>query len=100
MRIGLNLLYLVPGEVGGTEILARELIGELGRLRPDDEFIVYCGREAGHELPDSSWPVNVRVKALPFKARIKPLRVAFELLVLPLYTARDQVQLLHSLGVT
>lgn len=100
MRIGLNLLYLVPGEVGGTEILARELIGELARLRPDDEFVAYCGREAGATLPDPAWPENVHVSVLPFHARNKPLRVACELLMLPLRAARDKVALLHSLGVT
>lgn len=100
MRIGLNLMYLVPREVGGTETYARELILELARLRPEDEFIVYCGREATGVLPDPRWPENVRVHAINVKCRNKPLRVLTELIALPRIAKRDGIELLHSLGVT
>lgn len=100
MRIGLNLMYLVPGEVGGTETYARELILELARLRAEDEFVVYCGREAAAVLPDPRWPGNVRVREIKVKCRNKPLRVAVEMLALPRIAKRDRIDLLHSLGVT
>ncbi|MGH2906445.1 MAG: glycosyltransferase family 4 protein [Solirubrobacterales bacterium] len=99
-RIGLNLLYLVPGAVGGTEIYARELIPRLAAARPDIEWIVYAGREAGPTLVAENWPTNVRVKTLPVKCVNKPLRIAFEYTLLPLIAARDGVKLLHSLGQT
>ncbi len=31
MHVGLNLIFLVPGETGGMEVVARELIPELVR---------------------------------------------------------------------
>jgi hypothetical protein len=34
MHVGLNLVYLVPGETGGTETYARELIPELVAAAP------------------------------------------------------------------
>jgi hypothetical protein len=58
-RVGINLLYLVPGEVGGTEIYARELVGALAVLRPEVRFFVFAGREAAPVLGEIGWPENV-----------------------------------------
>ena len=35
MHVGLNLIYLVPGETGGPEIYARELIPALVAAAPE-----------------------------------------------------------------
>jgi glycosyltransferase involved in cell wall biosynthesis len=99
-HIGLNLLYLVPGEVGGSEIYARRLVRALARARPDTRFTAFCGREAAPTLRDEGWPENVRVHELPFEARNKPLRIGAEIGMLPPAAARAGVDLLHSLGTT
>jgi glycosyltransferase involved in cell wall biosynthesis len=99
-HIGLNLLYLVPGEVGGSEIYAHQLVDALGRARPDVRFTVFCGREAGPALRTVGWPENVRVHVMPVDARNKPARVATEVFLLPGAAARAKVDLLHSLGTT
>lgn len=95
-HVGLNLLYLVPGEVGGSEIYAREL----GRARPDVRLTAFCGREAAPSLRGAGWPDNVRVQELPVRCRVKPARIAAELTLLPAAAARARVDLLHSLGTT
>jgi glycosyltransferase involved in cell wall biosynthesis len=100
VRVGLNVLYLVPGEVGGSEIYARELIGALGNARPDDEFLVYCAREAADSLGAEAWPANVTVHVVGVNARNKPARLAAELLKLPRIARRDRIELMHSLGQT
>lgn len=100
MRVGLNLLFLVPGEVGGSEVYARELVRALADKRPGDEFVVYCAQEAGESLRAENWPANVNVREQNLKARSKPRRVAFELLRLPRIAKRDRIDLLHSLGQT
>ncbi|HEX2087170.1 MAG TPA: glycosyltransferase family 1 protein [Solirubrobacteraceae bacterium] len=97
MRIGLNLLYLVPGAVGGTEIYARHLIAALARLRPDDELVAFAGVEAA---PTLRFPPNVSVRRLPVRAANKPLRIAAELSLLPAAAARARVDVLHSVGTT
>jgi hypothetical protein len=77
MRIGLNLLYLLPRRVGGTEIYARRLVAALARERADAELVCFCGEEAAAELPDPEWPANVRVERLPVCScctRSAPLR--------------------------
>lgn len=100
MRIGINLLYLVPGEVGGSEIYARELVPALASERPADQFIVYCAREAAASLRAENWPENIQVREQKLNARSKPARVGFELLRLPGIARRDHLDLLHSLGQT
>jgi glycosyltransferase involved in cell wall biosynthesis len=99
-RIGINLLYLLPGRVGGTETYARELIHALAAEAPETEFVVFCGREAAAALPGEGWPSNVRIKQLGFNAASKPLRILFELFALPIAARREKVWLLHSMGTT
>ena len=98
VRIGLNLLYLVPGAVGGTEIAARRLVDALARLRPDDELVAFAGVEAAPTFGD--WPANVEVRRLPVTAANKPLRIAAEMTLLPAAAARAGVDVLHSVGTT
>ncbi len=100
MHIGLNLLYLVPGEVGGSEIYARELVRALGIAAPQHQFTVYCAREATSSLKSEKWPDNVTIHEVPLDARDKPRRVTFELFRLPRIAKRDRLDLLHSLGQT
>ena len=99
-RVALNVLYLVPGAVGGSEIYARQLIGALGRARPDLEFVVFCGREATPSLRDAGWPANVAVHELPVHSANKPLRILAEQTLLPVAARRAGCDVLHSLGTT
>ena len=46
MHVGLNLVFLVPGEIGGMETYSRELIPELVAQRPDLELTAFINREA------------------------------------------------------
>jgi glycosyltransferase involved in cell wall biosynthesis len=99
-HVGLNLLYLGPGAVGGSEIYARELVGALGRARPDVRFTAFCGREAAPSLRQAGWPANVTVHELPVTCANKPLRIAADNTLLPLAARRAGCELLHSLGTT
>jgi glycosyltransferase involved in cell wall biosynthesis len=99
-RLGVNLMYLVPREVGGTEIYARRLVAALAAERPDMEIACFCGDEAAAVFPDPAWPANVRVVRVPVKARSKPLRIAAELGRMPSMARREGVQLMHSFGTT
>ncbi|MDA0164744.1 glycosyltransferase family 4 protein [Solirubrobacter ginsenosidimutans] len=99
-RVGLNVLYLVPGAVGGTETYARLLIGELAKAAPETEFFVFCGTEAEEPLRGQGWPANTRLVSVRLPSAIKPLRIATELSVLPVLADRHRVDILHSLGTT
>ena len=99
-RLGVNLLYLVPGEVGGSEIYARNLLRAIGRCAPELELVAYVGREARESLERESWADGTRFVVSPAPSRNKALRVAAELTWLPRRARRDRVELLHSLGTT
>lgn len=99
-RLGVNLLYLVPGEVGGSEIYARYLLSALRDVAPGLELVVYAGPEAVEVLAEEPWAKGAELVAAPVRSRAKPLRVAAELTWLPLRARRDRIDLLHSLGTT
>lgn len=97
-RIGLNLLYLVPGETGGTETYARMLIPALCELRPDWEFLAFTGRGGVPDADVAAWgAVPVR---LPVPSRGRVLRVLGEQFLLPAAARRHGVALLHNLSGT
>ncbi len=41
MRIGVNTLFLVPGDVGGTEVYLRENLKEMVLASPGDQFVLF-----------------------------------------------------------
>jgi glycosyltransferase involved in cell wall biosynthesis len=98
--IGLNLLYLVPGKVGGTEVYARRLVHALAQAHPRWRWVVYCGTDARAGLESEYWPDTVRIVSAPRPSRDKASRAALELSWLAWRAASDHLHLLHSLGTT
>jgi glycosyltransferase involved in cell wall biosynthesis len=97
LHVGLNLVFLVPGETGGMETYARELIAA---LREDDgiRLTAFVGRQAAH---DSSAPWNeVPTVTVPVDARSRPQWVRGEQHLLPGLARREEVDLVHSLAST
>ena len=96
MKIALNLLYLIPGVVGGTETYARSLITALGRLDEDHEFTVYVNRESA-DL-DITPGANFTRVVCPVIAMQRAYRYGWEQGVLPLQLRKANPDLVHSLG--
>src|SRR5258706_1675801 len=67
MRIGLNLIFLVPGHTGGMETYARELIRSLRAVAPQVELTTFVSREGaaatGEPWLDDCDPVIVPVNS-------------------------------------
>lgn len=99
MRVGLNLVYLVPGETGGMEVYARELIVALRRRRPDVELVAFVNREAA-AAGEGPWISEIPSVTVPVKARRRSEWVRGEQQHLPKLAAREGVELLHSLAST
>jgi glycosyltransferase involved in cell wall biosynthesis len=97
MRVGLNLLYLVPGETGGRETYARELVPALLEHAPDLELVAFVNREAGSELAIELTPA-VRTVVLPISARNRAQWAMGELAVVSLAARRAEVEVLHSMA--
>ncbi len=96
MRIGINLLYLIPGVVGGTETYAVSLLGALAALDRRHDYVVYLNREAAG-VPLPAGPAWRRVVA-PVRGRWRAGRYLVEQAWLPRRLAADGVGLVHSLG--
>jgi len=96
MRIGINLLFLLPGVVGGTETYALSLLKAIGRIDRQNEYLIFLNREsAGLELPVQP---NFKRVVCPVPAKFRALRYLWEQFVLPLQARKYRLNLLHSLG--
>lgn len=96
MRIGLNLLYLIPGVVGGTETYASGLLAGLTQVSPGDDFIVFVGQE-GRVWPLPSAPNIVRI-VCPVSVSSRARRYVYEQFKLPRLLKEYGIDLVHSLG--
>ena len=96
MLVALNLLYLIPGVVGGTETYATSLIHGLARADADNDYVVYVNRGAADlDITPAS---NFRRVVCPFIALRRIVRYGWEQGILPLQLRRAHPALVHSLG--
>ena len=98
MHIGLNLIYLVPGETGGPEIYARELIPALVAAAPDVRFTAFINREAA--ASGGPWIDEMEHVEMPLRAANRVNWVRGEQVMLPRWARRHGVDLVHSLANT
>jgi glycosyltransferase involved in cell wall biosynthesis len=99
VHIGLNLIFLVPGETGGMEVAARELIPALLKAAPEMRFTAFVNREAA-AAKDGPWGELLPAVTVPVNARNRVQWVRGEQLLLPRLAARAGVDLVHSLAST
>lgn len=96
MIVGLNLLYLLPGIVGGTETYAAGLLHGLSGVDGAERFVVFVNREASDwPLPDD--PRFERV-VCPVLAGSRAARYRYEQFRLPALARAQGVDLVHSPG--
>ena len=96
MKVACNLLWLVPGRVGGTEMATVALLRHIAAERPDDiDLSLYALDAFGQTYPDvvRAFPSQLA----PLTGRLRPLRVAAENSWLARLT-RDGVDLVHHMG--
>ncbi|HEV3319586.1 MAG TPA: glycosyltransferase family 1 protein [Solirubrobacteraceae bacterium] len=98
-HIGLNLVFLVPGETGGMEVYARELIPALLAAAPELRFTAFVNREAA-AAGDGPWGELLPAVTVPVRARSRVQWVLGEQILLPPLAARARVDLVHSLAST
>jgi glycosyltransferase involved in cell wall biosynthesis len=96
MRVGCNLLWLVPGRVGGTEMATVALLREISAHGPDDvELTLYALEAFGEMYPDvvAAFPSRLA----PLTGQFRPLRVAFENTWLA-RQSHGEVDIVHHMG--
>jgi glycosyltransferase involved in cell wall biosynthesis len=94
LNVGLNLVFLIPGETGGMETAARETIPNLAAIE-DLELTLFVNREAAGTFGGAAEEVVVPVNAT---SRIQWVRG--EQQHIPRLAARHGCELVHSLGST
>ncbi len=94
MRLGVNTLFLIPAEVGGTEIYVRSVLPAMQAVDPSLEAIVFTNSE-NHET-FSDYP---RV-ALNVRAKSRARRVWAEQAALPRLIREHRIDALYSPGYT
>jgi glycosyltransferase involved in cell wall biosynthesis len=93
IHVGLNLVFLVPGETGGMEVYARELLPRLAAL-DELRLTAFVNREAAKEAFD------VPTEVVPVHARNRIGWVRGEQQHLPRLAAAAGCDLIHSLAST
>jgi glycosyltransferase involved in cell wall biosynthesis len=91
MRIGVNLMFVVPGHVGASEPYAINLLKAM--LESDHEFVVFGvrGLSAAHPfLARRAETIEV-----PWSSGLQPLRIAAENSWLAIESKRRRLDLLH-----
>jgi glycosyltransferase involved in cell wall biosynthesis len=99
MHVGLNLIYLVPGETGGTETYARELVSALLTNHPQLRLTAFINRESTADA-GSPWRDLVPTVTVPVNARRRSEWVRGEQQLLPALASRSNIDVLHSLANT
>jgi glycosyltransferase involved in cell wall biosynthesis len=95
LHVGLNLVFLTPGEQGGMEIYARELIRRLA-VRDDLRLTAFVNRDGR----GGDWGPGVEEVFVPVQARDRKQWVLGEQVHLPRLARRAGVDLVHSLAST
>jgi len=84
MKIGVNTLFMIPGEVGGTETCVRQILPRAAAAYPQDEFVVFANAENRNVLAyDLKACDNVSIVDMRVRATSRFRRVLCEQFSLP-----------------
>jgi glycosyltransferase involved in cell wall biosynthesis len=97
-HVGLDLLYLAPGDTGGMETYARALVPLLPAAFPEARFTAFAGRELAAEWQEAPWHPEIGLVALPASSSTRIARTAAQQTIVAGAALRARVDLLHSLG--
>ncbi len=101
MRLGVNTLFLVPGDVGGTETYLRETLVAAVNEYLEVQFILFTNRENDSLFRGLfAGKNNVHYVCLQFRAAIRPLRILLEQFLLPFAVKKYHTDILWSPGYT
>jgi glycosyltransferase involved in cell wall biosynthesis len=97
VHVGLNLIFLVPGQTGGMEVVARETIPALvDAAAPGTRITAFVSRDAG----TGPWGELIERVEVPVRASNRLEWVRGEQQLLPRLAARAGVDIVHSMAST
>ncbi|HET6509481.1 MAG TPA: glycosyltransferase family 1 protein [Baekduia sp.] len=95
LHVGLNLVFLTPGEQGGMETYARQLTRGLA-ARDDLRLTAFVNRDAA----GADWGPGVEEVVVPVVARDRKQWVYGDQVLVPRLAAKARIPLVHSLAST
>ncbi|MGQ9662045.1 MAG: glycosyltransferase family 4 protein [Kiritimatiellia bacterium] len=99
LRVGVNALFFLPGEVGGSETYLCSVLEEISSAFSDVSLLIYSNRENDKHLRNLlGHTPNVTYRPLGFRARNRVNRILREQTQLPRLVARDNLHVLWSPG--
>lgn len=87
---------MVPEHVGGTEIYLRNLLINLAKIDNENEYILFTNKENHGTFGIEQDNFSEVLCNIP--AKLRPLRMLWEQLVLPLQVKEYNIDIIHSLG--
>lgn len=101
LHLGVNTLFHVPGDVGGTEVYLRELLLAIVQEFPNMPITLFTHLDNDSVMREIfAGKVNVHFERLAFRASVRPLRIILEQLWMPMRVLRSRVNVLWSPGYT
>jgi len=98
--VGLNALFLAPGDSGGPETYLRELTRALAAEYPALRIVVFTTGSGRRALAADDFGDLAELQALPTEEYRRARRQFSEQLLLPLTARRRRLDLVHSLANT
>ena len=94
--IGINALFLIPNEVGGTEYHLRSFMNYLQLLDKKNKYVLFCNKENfdTFDLVNSKW----KKVYCPVRASNRVSRIIYEQVILPFWVWWYKCNVLHSYG--
>lgn len=101
MRIGVNTLFYIPGEVGGSETYLRQTLRAMVEARPDVEMVLFTNVENDETLrKDMAGQKQVSFAKMNLRAMNRYARIIREQVELPGLVRKAGVDVLWSPGYT
>lgn len=100
MKIGVNTLFLIPGQVGGSETYLREILKQWHRADLPHEFVVFTQNENHAALSERFAASNWTFIHCPFNAENRFARIIREQTELVRKANRAEIEALWSPGYT
>lgn len=101
IRVGVNALFMIPGEVGGTETYLRRTLAAVAEHHPEVELVVFTNRENDLTIRDDLCVYEqVHFRFVAVRAANRYARIMAEQTSLPAAARRERIDVLWSLGYT
>jgi len=94
MKIGINLLALLPGVSGGIEFYIRNLLASLAQIDKENHYYLFVNQNNHHTFHFNQ--ANFECVDVGISARPQFRRVAWEQIYLPVAASKLNLNILHS----